>query len=430
MQFRDRIKELRRVPAGQLIPHPQNPRIHPPEQRAALEGILKEIGYAGALLAREDEQGLHIIDGHLRADTSPDQNVPVLVLDVTAEEADKILLTHDPLAAMAKTDVALLDALSRSVRFDDPNVTAMLEALAKAAKLAAPVVTTIEDEIPELETDPKKIITRPGDLYLLGPHRFVCGDATNADDVAHALGGHKPKLMVTDPPYGVDYDPNWRLRAGVNKPWQKLAEGTVTNDSFADWRQAYALFPGAVAYIWHASLQTDVFVASVKACEFEVRAIIVWKKNLPIFGRGHYHWQHEPCLYCVRKGKAGDWTGDRKQSTVWDIPAMHVNSGNQDDGKNEHSTQKPIECMARPMRNHGKAGEAVYDPFLGSGSTIIAGEQLGRPVYGLEVLPEYCDLIIRRWEAFTGKKAKRIPGPEPKPKPRPRSARKKKVPAK
>jgi len=150
-------------------------------------------------------------------------------------------------------------------------------------------------------------------------------------------------------------------------------------------------------------------MAGSDAAKFTVRCQLIWKKGSLVIGRGHYHWMHEPLFYAVRQGGSAKWCGDRTQSTIWEIPNMHRTQGNVDDGKTEHGTQKPIECMARPIRNHGDKGDDVYDPFLGSGTTIIAAEQLGRRCYGLEIDPRYCDVIVMRYEKFTGKKAERHP---------------------
>jgi len=210
-------------------------------------------------------------------------------------------------------------------------------------------------------------------------------------------------LMVTDPPYGVEYDADWRARAAASgalkcygKP-EKFAVGKVSNDDRADWREAWALFPGDVAYVWHAGVASPVVADSLSACGFERRALIVWAKNSMVIGRGDYHHQHEPCWYCVRKGATGRRTDDRKQTTLWQIDKPQKS-------ETGHSTQKPVECMARPIRNHD--APEVYDPFLGSGTTLIAAEQLGRRCFGLEISPAYCDVIVARWENLTGKKAK------------------------
>lgn len=257
-----------------------------------------------------------------------------------------------------------------------------------------------EDDIPAVPETP---ITKLGDLWSLGDHRLLCGDSTDQPSVARLLGDENPFLMVTDPPYGVSYDSDWRLRAGVNKPWQTLADGTVTNDDQSDWRGAWRLFPGTVAYVWHSAIHSPEVAAGLLAEGFEIRSQIIWAKQSLVIGRGHYHWQHEPCWYSSRS--SAHWAGDRKQSTLWQIANMHISQGNVDDGKTVHSTQKPVECMRRPMQNHESA--AVYDPFLGSGTTIIAAESLSRRCFGLELEPKYCDLIVNRWEKLTGKKATR-----------------------
>jgi DNA modification methylase len=249
------------------------------------------------------------------------------------------------------------------------------------------------DDVPEAPPEP---ISQLGDLWLLGDHRLLCGDATKAEDVARLLGAEKPHLMVTDPPYGVRYDPSWRERAGFTVNEKKL--GKVVNDDRADWREAWALFLGDVAYVWHAGLHAAEVQASLEAVGFKVRSQIVWVKDRFALSRGDYHWHHEPAWYAVRDGSTGHWNGDRSQSTRWDIPAR------EDDGFG-HGTQKPVECMARPMRNNSKRGDAVYEPFSGSGTTIIAGEMLGRRVFAIEIEPQYVDIAVARWEQFTGKKA-------------------------
>jgi DNA modification methylase len=250
---------------------------------------------------------------------------------------------------------------------------------------------TDEDDIPALQD---VAVTRPGDLWLLGEHRLLCGDATDQEAVSAVLAAAKPSLMVTDPPYGVEYDPSWRHRAGVNR---SSRVGKVHNDERADWGAAWALYPGDIAYVWHGALHSTTVAESLEREGFGLRAQIIWAKERLVIGRGDYHWQHEPCWYAVRK--KGHWTGDRKQTTLWTIP-----SGGQDTDT-EHGTQKPVECMRRPMLNNSEAGELVYDPFLGSGTTLIAAEATGRVCLAIELHPLYVDISVRRWQAFTGRKA-------------------------
>jgi DNA modification methylase len=205
--------------------------------------------------------------------------------------------------------------------------------------------------------------------------------------------------MVSDPPYGVQYSPEWRKEAGVS---DSTRLGKVTNDDRDDWSAAYALFPGDVVYLWHASTRAIDVGLHLRQTGFDIRACIIWRKQSLVLSRGHYHWMHEPCWYAVRQGKTAKWCGDRTQTTVWDI------ARNDGTGETTHSTQKPCECMARPIRNHGGKGDGVYDPFLGSGTTLIACEQLGRRCFGMEIEPGYVDQAIARWEAFTGKTAQRV----------------------
>ncbi len=201
--------------------------------------------------------------------------------------------------------------------------------------------------------------------------------------------------MVTDQPYGVSYDPAWRNEAGVSATSRT---GTVRNDDRCDWREAWALFPGDVAYVWHAGIHGRTVADSLEVCGFGIRAQLIWVKNRFVLSRGHYHWQHEPCFYAVHRGGESRWQGARDQSTVWQIA-----SRGDDDDATVHGTQKPIECMLRPILNNSARGGAVYEPFAGSGTTIIAAEKSGRRCFGMEIEPRYCDVTVERWQKFSGK---------------------------
>lgn len=239
----------------------------------------------------------------------------------------------------------------------------------------------IEDdyEVPEeIETDIKL-----GDLFEIGQHRLLCGDATKKEDVEKLLNGDKPYLTVTDPPYGVNYDPEWRNNL---HGYSNIAALKVKNDDNASWIEVWKLSPSNVFYIWMAGLNIHKTINELLNCKIQARSEIIWRKNNIVISRGNYHWQHESCVYAVRKNYNAKWIGDRKQSTVWEIDKnLKSETG--------HSTQKPIECMARPIRNH--EGD-VYDPFLGSGTTMVAAHQLGRKCYGMEIEPKYCQIVIDR----------------------------------
>jgi DNA modification methylase len=271
--------------------------------------------------------------------------------------------------------------------FDDAELNRLLAALGDADP------DTREDDVPETPADP---VSRPGDLWLLGPHRLLCGDSTVATDVERVLGGVTPLLMVSDPPYGVEYDPGWRNAAGAAKTRRT---GKVLNDDRADWREAWALFPGDVAYVWHGALHAATVAESLEVSGFAVRSQIIWAKDQLVLSRGDYHWQHEPALYCVRKGGKGHWAGDRKQTTLWQIPSRDQ------DADTVHGTQKPVECMRRPILNNSSPGQAVYEPFMGSGTTLVAAETTGRVCLGIELNPAYVDVAVERWQRFMGKAA-------------------------
>jgi DNA modification methylase len=247
--------------------------------------------------------------------------------------------------------------------------------------------------VPEAPVTPVSV---PGDLWQLGAHRLICGDSTSADVVGRLLGDMKPLLMVTDPPYGVEYDPSWRNQAGAAKTKRT---GKVLNDDRADWREAWALFPGDVAYVWHGALHAATVADSLVAAGFPVRSQIIWAKDRLVLSRGDYHWQHEPCWYAVKKTGKGHWAGDRKQTTLWHI------SGKDQDAATVHGTQKPVECMHRPILNNSSPGQAVYEPFMGSGTTLIAAETTGRVCFGIELNPAYVDVAVERWQQFTGEEA-------------------------
>jgi DNA modification methylase len=234
-----------------------------------------------------------------------------------------------------------------------------------------------------------------GDLFEIGQHRLLCGDSTKVEDVAKLLDGAKPNLMVTDPPYGVDYKADWRNKAERQngKKIGAFAIGNVTSDEQVDWQKSYSLFTGNIVYCWHAGRHAKEVAQNIEDSGFVIINQIIWAKNNIVIGRGDYHWQHEPCWYAVRKGVKHNWQGSRKESTLWEIDKpLKSETG--------HSTQKPVECMARPIRNNSYERESVYDPFVGSGTTIVAGHQLNRKVYAMEIEPKYCQCTIDRMKTL------------------------------
>jgi DNA modification methylase len=210
--------------------------------------------------------------------------------------------------------------------------------------------------------------------------------------------------MATDPPYGVSYDPAWRHR--IN-PQQRTALGRVANDDRADWTAAWKLFPGTIAYVWHAALKAPTVAVDLETAGFTIRSQIIWQKQHFALSRGDYHWAHEPAWYAVR-GK-GRWRGDRRQTTVWEVANLNPMGGTRaaDNAVTGHGTQKPVRLFEIPILNHTVAGESVYDPFCGSGTALIAAEKLGRACYAMEIDSKYVQAAVIRWEAFTGDKAVR-----------------------
>jgi DNA modification methylase len=261
---------------------------------------------------------------------------------------------------------------------------------------------------------PDVAATRPGDLWLLGPHRVLCSDATSAEAVARLLGERKPRLTTTDPPYGIELDSEWRDRAGLNscgpaepsylkKRTAGHTETSISGDTRADWSEAFALVPSLeVAYVWHASKFTSEVLAGLLRIGFLHHQQIIWNKGRTVLTRTLYWFQHEPCWF-VRK-KNAPWYGKAgENSTVWSSPSPKFIMGGSDEDKYDHPTQKPIELMRRPILNHLRRGELVFDPFLGSGTTLAAAELTERVCYGVELDPKYVDVTCQRWAKLTSK---------------------------
>lgn len=389
---------IERRSVASLIPYARNARTHSDAQVAQIAASIREWGWTNPVLI-DAEGGL--IAGHgrvLAARKLGIEDVPCMIATGWSEAQKRAyILADNQLALNAGWDTELLKVEIGELSaegFDLGLIGFGDDFLAGLMNVGTEGLTD-PDDVPEPPAEPVTVL---GDVYVLGKHRLVCGNSTSAGDVAKALNGVEPHLMVTDPPYGVEYDPT---RTSDNK----LKAGKVLNDDRADWREAWALFPGDVAYVWHASMFTDVVITSLEEGGFERRAMVIWAKDRMTLGRGHYHWQHEPAWYVVRKGSKGHWSGDRSQTTIWNIKAR-------EDKGHGHGTQKPVECMKRPIVNNSSPGQAVYDPFLGSGTTLIACEMEGRACHGLELNPAYCDVIVKRWEDFTGQKATRITAEE------------------
>ncbi len=431
MQIRDRIKGLRRVPAKDLKPHPRNWRTHPKAQREALQGVLAEIGYADALIARETEDGsLELVDGHLRAETTPDMEVPVLVLDVSREEADKLLVSLDPLAALAGKNDENLAALLATIRTDNDALAAMF------ADLMPPVVNEGQcdpDEIPEPPDEPT---TKPGDLWLLGDHRLLCGDSSKPEDVDRLLDGAKIHLCNTDPPYNVFLSPrsNNAIAAGLSsftqthhqkldvvrhpeksKPTGKmrakdrpLANDFVSDEAFDALLHAWfgniarVLLPGRSFYIWGGYANCGNYPPVLKAHDLYFSQSIIWNKLHPVLTRKDFMGAHEWAFYGWKLGAGHQFFGPANVPDLWEVKKVTSQ-------RSVHLTEKPVELATRAIEYSSRTSENVLDLFGGSGSTLIGAEMTGRKAFLMEIDCAYADVIVSRFERFSGKKAERVP---------------------
>ena len=401
----------------ELTPDPRNANKGTVRGREALDHSLLNYGAGRSVLI--DRYG-RIIAGNKTVERAKALNIPVKVVrtngrDLVAVQRDDLDLASDPRAralAIADNRVAELDlewdvdtlkqhqadGLDLSAFWTDTEFAALFgeqrAGLTDENAVVAPGPTTIQR----------------GDLFRLGRHRLLCGDATSAMDVTRVLDGFTPMLMATDPPYGVSYDPAWRHRA---MPSQRTAVGRVLNDDQSDWTPAFRLFPGNVAYVWHAALKAPTVAAALAGADFEIRSQIIWVKQHFALSRGHYHWAHEPAWYAVRKKASNVWRGDRKQTTVWEVDNLNPVGGHRsaENAVTGHGTQKPVRLFVIPILNHTNPADAVYDPFCGSGTAIIAAEQTDRTCVAIDVDPVYVQVAVSRWEAFTGQRAVRESGP-------------------
>jgi DNA modification methylase len=388
-------------PLDRLRPYARNAKIHDADQVAKIAASMAKFGWTVPCMVADDGE---LIAGHgrvLAAAMLGLKEVPVIRLSHLDEaERRAYRMADNQLGELSEWDEVMKRgeiAWLLAENFDisligipEDELDALLQ---NHDALGADGPVEGEDDIPETPVTPVSVA---GDLWHLGSHRLICGDSTSADVVGRLLGDVRPLLMVTDPPYGVEYDPSWRNQVGAAKTKRT---GKVLNDDRADWREAWSLFPGDVAYVWHGALHAATVADSLMAAGFAIRSQIIWAKDRLVLSRGDYHWQHEPCWYAVRAKGKGHWAGDRKQTTLWQI------ANRDQDADTVHGTQKPVECMRRPILNNSSPGQAVFEPFMGSGTTLIAAETTGRVCFGIELNPAYVDVAIERWQQFTGANA-------------------------
>lgn len=395
-----KAKEIKLVDIDLLVENPKNNNIHPKEQIDRLAKIISAHGFRNPLVV-SNRSGF-VLCGHGRIEAAKKlglKKLPVIYQDFENEAEEYAHMTADnAIASWATIDLAAVNSEVLDLGPDfDIDMLGLKDFVIEPIEKYEP--QTDEDEVPEVEQP----ITKRGDIWLLGNHRLMCGDSTMIDDVERLIADHKPNLMVTDPPYGVNYEASWRADAKGRRKTAREENSSLQNDDRSDWYDAYVLHKGNIAYVWHASSFTDIVMDGIRRAGFEIKAQLIWNKNVHALSRSDYQWKHEPCWYAVRKGAPHNWLGDRKQKTIWDVPnVMFEKDGG---GRTAHPTQKPVELYRRAIENHTSNGECIYEPFGGSGTSIIAAQKTGRESLTMELDEKYCDVIINRWQNYTGEKA-------------------------
>jgi DNA modification methylase len=377
--------QIKEVAVDKLIPYAKNSRTHSPEQVAQIAASIKEFGFRNPILV----DGVGIIAGHGRLMAAQKlglDKVPTIdCSDMTESQKKAYIIADNKLALNAGWDTAMLSIEMKDLEdegfdltllgFDDKELNALLE----------PEVTeglTDEDAVPDVPEEPK---TKLGDIYILGNHRLMCGDSTSIDAVDDLMQSDKADMVFTDPPYGVDYQ-------GINNDSRDGLEDLL--------RGAFANYfghskSGAAIYCFHSDRCADVFHKVFREF-FHFSSMIIWAKNSLTLSQTDYQSQHEPCLYGWMNNGSHSWYSDRKQTSVWEFHKERFEG---------HTTPKPVALVEKAITNSSKGGDIVIDLFGGSGSTMIAAEKTGRCSRLMELDPKYCDVIVKRWEDFTGKKA-------------------------
>ncbi|MDD2926368.1 site-specific DNA-methyltransferase [Rhodoferax sp.] len=394
--------KIEQWPTGKLLPYARNARTHSEDQVAQIAASIVEFGFTNPILAGSD--GI-IVAGHGRLTAAQKlglEVVPVVVLDhLTPTQRRALIIADNRIAENAGWDDAMLRVELDALRDDDFDLSLTgfdADALADLFEgEEGDTGQTGDDEVPESQD---AVISRPGDVWLLGGHRVLCGDATNAKSYEVLLQGNEVDMTVTDPPYNVNY-------ANSAKDKMRGKDRAILNDNLGDGFYDFllaALTPimanctGAV-YVAMSSSELDVLQAAFREAGGKWSTFIIWAKNTFTMGRSDYQRQYEPILYGWPEGGKHHWCGDRDQSDVWQIKKPHKND--------LHPTMKPVELVERAIRNSSKPGDVVLDPFGGSGTTLIAAEKSGRTARLMELDPKYVDVIVRRWQDWTGKLATR-----------------------
>lgn len=389
--------QIQYKPIQDLIPYARNSRTHNDAQVAQIAASIKEFGWTNPVLL-DGENG--IIAGHgrvLAAQKLGQKEIPTIELShMTENQKRAYIIADNKLALNAGWDNDMLFTEFTDLKdagydlgltgFSDDEIRALTPEVINEGLVD-------EDQTPEPPAEPK---TKPGDIYQLGKHRLMCGDSTSIEALETLCDGQLVDMWLTDPPYNVAYE-------GKTKDALKIKNDSMADDDFRQFlRDSYVaadsvMKPGAVFYIWHADSEGYNFRGAAKDAGWQVRQCLIWKKQTMVMGRQDYHWKHEPCLYGWKDGAGHLWSADRKQTTILEFDRPSRNG--------EHPTMKPVALFEYQMLNNTKGGDIVLDSFGGSGTTLIAAEKNGRVARLMELDPKYCDVIVQRWEEFTGKKA-------------------------
>ena len=397
LQKYNNLMQIQQKPIKDLIPYVNNSRTHSDEQVAQIAASIKEFGWTNPILV-DGANG--IIAGHGRLFAARKlgmDNVPVIELAYLSETQKKALIIADnKLALNAGWDTTALSLELEALQDTDFDLSLLGFSDKELNELLEPEVIeglTDEDAVPETPVEPK---TKLGDIYQLGNHRLMCGDSCSVTDMQKLVNDRQVDMWLTDPPYNVAYE-------GKTKDALTIQNDSMDNEGFRQFlRDAYVtadtvMKAGAVFYIWHADSEGYNFRGAAHDAGWKVRQCLIWKKSTMVMGRQDYHWKHEPCLYGWKEGAGHLWSTDRKQTTILEFDKPNRNK--------EHPTMKPVELFEYQMLNNTKGGDIVLDSFGGSGTTMIAAEKHGRHAYLMELDPKYCDVIVKRWEEFTGKQA-------------------------
>ena len=391
--------QITEVKVEALIPYAKNSRTHDDAQVAQIAASIKEFGWTNPILV-DGEKGIIAGHGRLMAARKLGMTqVPVIELKGMTEAQKKAYVIADNKLAMNAgwdNDFLTLELKDLEAEgfdlsltgFDDKELDALLNVIEGTEGL------TDEDDVPAVPEEPK---TKLGDVYILGNHRLMCGDSCSVTDMEKLVNGRQVDMWLTDPPYNVAYE-------GKTKDALTIKNDSMNDEGFRQFlRDAYVtadtvMKAGAVFYIWHADSEGYNFRGAANDAGWKVRQCLIWKKSTMVMGRQDYHWKHEPCLYGWKEGAGHLWATDRKQTTILEFDKPSRNG--------EHPTMKPVALFEYQMLNNTKGGDIVLDSFGGSGTTMLAAEKNGRIAYVMELDPKYCDVIVKRWEDFTGKTAK------------------------